>query len=101
MQSGRVIHLALISFHVSELEDPIYARTEEIGPTLKRFMKLSTPPISSPTSFIRDLYCASSLIHAGAYLRVSIGLHRIPEGEGRHRLCHKRSHETPGLTLYP
>lgn len=36
--------------------------------TLKRFMNASRLPISSETSFINDLYCASSLIHAEAYL---------------------------------
>jgi hypothetical protein len=34
-------------------------------------MKASIVPISSETSFINDLYCANSLIHAGVYLPVS------------------------------
>ena len=38
------------------------------GRTLKRFIKLSTPPISSPTNFIKLLNWANNFIHAGAYL---------------------------------
>lgn len=34
----------------------LFLESRGAGRTLKRFMKLSTPPISSPTSFIKLLY---------------------------------------------
>lgn len=63
MQRCRVVHLGVCQLreHGSDI-------SLDVALTLKRFMKLSTPPISSPTSFIKLLYCASNLIHAGAYL---------------------------------